>query len=345
MRFFRSDALKPLIAANLKKIGVCDDGCFHVSESVIQTSLRGVDSHGITLFPHYHAVAVSGRINKKPSFSHERTGASVAVFDADYGYGHHAGAEAMRLATDIAHETGVGVVSVTHSSHFGAAAYFGFLAAARDMIGLSFTNAPASVVAYNAATSFFGTNPVCVVVPMRDEGPFCLDMATSSMSTNKLANYRRTDTPLEPGWGFDAQGKGTADPHAAKYVGPFGGYKGYGLGMMVEIFCGLLAGGPVATQLETMLKDLHVRRSLSQCFIALDIARFQDTAAFKARLQEMADGIRALPRADAEVPVMIPGDPEKISHANRLVAGIPVDDPMYERFIAIDLAFETALMP
>lgn len=70
--------------ANLQTIRVRDDGCFHVSESVIQTSLRGVDSHGINLFPHYHAVAVAGRINKKPSFFHERTGASVAAFDADY---------------------------------------------------------------------------------------------------------------------------------------------------------------------------------------------------------------------------------------------------------------------
>ncbi len=343
MRAFNAEPLKRRIFANLEKIGVCQGGCYHVSEAVIQTSLRGVDSHGINLFPHYYSVVLSGRINRDPRFSHERTCASVAVFNADDGFGHHAGAEAMLLAVEIARETGVGVVSVTHSSHFGAAAYFAFMAAERDMMGLSFTNAPSSVLAYNASIPFFGTNPICCAVPMRDEGPFCLDMATASMPTNKLVNYQRTNTPLQPGWAFDEQGKMTLDPQAAACVGPYGGYKGFGLAMMVEIFCGMLAGGPVAAEMVQFMEELHKRRSLSQFFVALDIARFQDIAAFKARLQTLAGTIRSLPRSDGNVPVMIPGDPEKLALAKRKVSGIPVDAVMFEKFLAIDEGFASDL--
>ncbi len=344
MKAFRHEPLKKLIYAALERAGVCEPACFHVSESVIQTSLRGIDSHGINLFPHYHTVVHTGRINKEPRFSHERTGASVALFNADDGFGHHAGAEAMRLAVALARETGIGAVSVRHSSHFGAAAYFGFIAAENDMVGLSFTNAPTAVLAYNSAHPFFGTNPVCVVAPMRDEGPFCLDMATSSMPTNKLVNYKRTNTPLEPGWAFDMQGSMTTDPQAAAYVGPYGGYKGFGLAMMVEVFCGMFAGGPVASELVPILKQLDVKRSLSQFFVALDISRFQDVTAFKARLQDLTNTIRNLPCSREDVPVMIPGDPEKRTLEKRKVDGIPIDDLMYEKFLAIDPAFAEALV-
>lgn len=344
MTVFRPEPLKKLIYESLEKIGVCEDSCIHVSESLVQTSLRGVDSHGINLFPHYHSVVLSGRIKGAPSFSVDRTGPSVAVLGADHGFGHHSGAEAMLLAVDIAKETGVGSVSVKNSNHIGALAYFGLLAAERGMVGICMTHAPSSVIAYNAKDAFFGTNPICIVAPMRDEGPFCLDMATSSMPTNKLENYKRTGIPLPPGWAFDENGKSVSDPHVARYVGPYGGHKGYGLGMAVDIFSGLLTGSPFPCDMVSMMQDLHLHQDIGSFFMALDIARFYDVEAFKARLQDMTGMIRALSSTDEQTPVMIPGDPEKKTFALRSVAGIPVDEPMYKQFLAIDERFATAVM-
>lgn len=342
MKVFDSAPLKELIHATLEKGGVCKDSCFHVSESVVLTSLRGTDSHGITLFPHYNTVALSGRINKTPKFSYERQSPSIALFDADAAFGHHAGVKAMELAMDMAAETGIGAVSVRNSSHFGAAQYFARLAPPRDMLGLSFTNAPTSVLAYSSTKPFFGTNPICLLAPMLNEEPFCLDMATSSMPSNKLLNHKRTGEPIRPDMVFDENGMTTTDPSKACYLGPYGGYKGFGLGMMVDIFCGMLAGGPLATEMTNMYKELGSSRNLSQFFMAIDIARFQDPLVFKTRLQQFADTIRALPRAEGALPVMIPGDPEKKCLAERLVSGIPVDDPMYEKFLTIDPAFAAA---
>lgn len=344
MLVFHPGSLRACIRDALAAIGVCPDACGHVSESLVQTSLRGVDSHGINLFPHYYEAVRAGRINGRPSFVRQNTGPSVAVFDADHGFGHHSGAEAMVLAGDLAQENGIGAVGVKHSNHIGALAYFGLLAAERDMIGICMTHAPSSVLTYNATRPFFGTNPVCVTAPMREEGPFCLDMATSSMPTNKLENYKRTGTPLPPGWAFDAQGKSVSNPNDALYVGPYGGYKGHGLGMAVDIFCGLLLGAPFPNQMVTMMQDLHLHQNIGSFFMALDIARFCDVSDFKARLQEMAGMIRSMPRVNADMPVMIPGDPEKKTWAERAVSGIPVDKLMYEMFLAIDERFATAVM-
>ena len=343
MKTFDHDPLKKLMYSTLENNGVCKDSCFHVSESVILTSLRGTDSHGITLYPHYNAIVLSGRIQKNPKFTYERRSPSIAVLDADEGFGHHAGIEAMNLAMDMASETGIGAVSVKNSSHFGAAQYFARMAPPRDMIGLSFTNAPTSVLAYSSTKPFFGTNPICMLAPMLNEEPFCLDMATSSMPSNKLLNHKRTGEPVKPDTVFDENGKTTTDPAKARYLGPYGGYKGFGLGMMVDIFCGMLAGGPLATEMINMYTQLESSRNLSQFFMAIDIARFQDPLAFKTRLQHFADTIRNLPQAEGALPVMIPGDPEKKCMDERLVSGIPVDDPMYEKFLAIDPAFASAV--
>ncbi|MDR2123981.1 MAG: Ldh family oxidoreductase [Desulfovibrio sp.] len=344
MRRFNPDALKKLIYSTLERKGADAGSCFHVSEAVVQASLRGVDSHGISLFPHYCAALQAGRINPHPRFRLVRAGAGAAVFDADHGFGQHAGAAAMQAAVDSAKECGVGAVSVKNSSHFGAAAYYGMQAARQDCLGLCFTNTNDIVLAFNATKPFFGTNPVCLAAPMADEEPFTLDMATSGLSMNKIRNCIRTGAFPAAGQAYDKEGKETRNPEAVRSLGPAGGYKGYGLGMMVELFCGMLTGGPVGPEIIPVGERLDRPRYLSQFFAAVSVACFQEPQAFAARLQAVANAVRALPRADPDIPVMIPGDPEKHCRRQRLVTGIPVDDALYRSFLNIDEAFAGTLM-
>jgi len=343
MKMFDPGRVKERMRANLKNVGVCEESCFHVTESVLQTSLRGIDSHGIGLFPHYHRVVLTGRIARHPTFSLERTGLSTAMLDAQSAFGHHAGWEAMKHAVSIARETGIGAVSVKNSTHFGAASYFAFQAAEQDHLGMAFTNANSAVMAHNATRPMFGTNPICLAAPMLNEGPFCLDMATSAIAKNKMLNHQRTNAPLEPGWCMDADGRPTVDHRAACYLGASGGYKGYGLGMMVDIFCGMLSGCGIGHEVVPMYADLSAKRNVSHFFMSIDIARFQDVTAFKARLKAFADAIRAMPSVDPAVPVMIPGDPEKQAFIRRSAEGIPVDEPKYKEFLAVDPGFAEAL--
>ena len=331
--------VRELEAAKVEKASVD-----HLVASLLQTSLRGVDSHGIQLFPHYLRAVRAGRVNRAPRFSVESSGPATAILDADHAFGHCSGAAAIDLAQELAAKTGAGVVSVRHSTHFGAAAYFALRAARNGFLGFAFTNADALVKTFNGRSAFFGTNPICFTAPLEREEPLCLDLATSLVSWNKVRNRLASGEALEPGWAFDAEGEPTLDPSLARSLNPAGGYKGFGLGMMVEVLTGLLAGGPVATEILPMYgAPIEARRSISHLFMALEIGRFADPGIFRQRLQRMVDGLRALP-ASAD-PVLAPGDPEKHAFAERSRIGIPVSDALFASLLEVSDGFREAVRP
>ena len=316
----------------------------HVCEAMVETSLRGVDSHGVNLFPHYHRALLAKRVNRQPKLRFEQTAPSVAILDADHAYGHHACAAAMDHACELASATGIAAVAVRDSTHFGAAAYYALRAADRDFLGFSFTNADALVKAWNGTRPFFGTNPVCIAAPLASEAPLCLDMATSVVSWNKVLEHRRIGRELPDGWAHDAAGQPTRDPHAARCLAPAGGYKGFGLGMFVEVLCGLLANGPAATELLPMYSSpIEARRRISHHVIAVDIAKFVPGATFKQRLQAIVDGLRAMAPLAGDA-VMVPGDPEKQRRRERIVSGIPMTEERFAEFVAIANDFERAVI-
>jgi ureidoglycolate dehydrogenase (NAD+) len=336
--------LEPLMRAQLDAVGVDAASIDHVVGSLLQTSLRGVDSHGLQLFPHYLRAVKAGRINAAPRLAVDRSGRSTAVLDADHAFGHLAGAAAVDLAGDIALETGVGAVCVRQSTHLGAAAYFALRAAERGLLGFAFTNADALVKAFNGKSAVFGTNPICFTAPLEREEPLCLDMATSLVSWNKVRIRRESDEELEEDWAFDANGEPTVDAHAAAALNPIGGYKGFGLGMMVEVLCGLLAGGPVAHEILPMYgAPIEARRSISHFFMVMDVRRFVDPTQFRSRLQELVDSIRALPHSGE--PVQVPGDPEKRAFAERSANGIPAPPALLQALLGVSDAFRGAVLP
>lgn len=337
----QADKLSKLMLEIFAAKGLNEASAHHCVHSIVQTSLRGVDSHGIKLFPHYCRAVDAGRISKQPQFTLDQRSKTAAVLDANHAFGHHAGTVAMAHAIATAKEYGMGAVAVKNSSHFGAAAYFALPAAAQDCIGWSFTNADALVKAHSGKTAFFGTNPICFTAPMAKEAAYCLDMATSTVSWNKIKNYRVDQAELEPEWAFDGSGQPVTDPHLAASLRPVGDYKGFGLGMMVDILCGLLSGGLTSPEIEPMFTSpIENQRQVSHFFMAFDIQSFTDPEIFKQRMQHMADEIRAMEAAGA-VPMMVAGDPEKQSEIQRLATGIPVPEPVWEEFLALDQRFKT----
>ena len=345
MPYFDSKKISGIMYDTLENKGVIPDSVNHAVSSLVQTSLRGVDSHGINLFTHYCRAIDAGRINKKPKMEILRTASAVAIVDADHALGHHAGAEAMDIAIATAMKTGIGAVGVKNSTHFGAAAYFGLRAANRDCLGLAFTDANALVKAYGAKEMFFGTNPICFTAPMEREEPFCLDMATSFVSWNKIENYRREDKEIPVHWAFNEAGGTVTDPHRAKTLNPIGEYKGFGLGMAIDILCALLIGGPMSKDILSMYEGLDDRkRRIGHFFMAIDISKFSDPLFFKRNLQSMADRIRRLDPLKPNEAVMIPGDPEKKTFIRRIKEGVPVDDIKVKEFLDISTKFNKAII-
>ena len=336
-----AQTLQTLILEHLQATGVSEASAQHVASATVSTSLRGVDSHGINLVPHYVRAVQGGRINGQPRITVEATGPSAARVDADHAFGHHAGAHAMDVAMDAAAQTGVGIASVRNSTHFGAAAYFALRAPPRGMLGLAFTNADALVKAFNARTSFFGTNPVCFTAPLADEDPLCLDMATSRVAWNRVKEKRLAGATLPPGWACDANGEPTTVAEDARSLEPAGDYKGFGLGMMVEVLCSLLSGGPSALDLLPMYTaPLSSKRHISHCFMAVDVARFVPVEQFSARLQNLVTAVRQLPSSGAAV--MVPGDPEKLAARTRTVDGIPISETTWREFLELQARFKEA---
>lgn len=338
MYLIDSARLAATMKAAFDAIGLDEASRDHVVASMVETSLRGVDSHGINLFPHYHRAVQAGRIAARPTIGVFERAASVAVIDADHAFGHHAGSVAIAGAQRLAEATGIGAVAVARSTHFGAAAYFALQASRRGYLALAFTNADALVKLHGGRAPYFGTNPICFTAPLADEEPLCLDMATSGVSWNRVKNHARAGRPLEVGWADDAHGEPTTDAAAARMLEAAGGYKGYGLGIMVEILCGLLADGPVGREILAMYRaPIEAQRRLSHFFVVIDPDKFVGRAALARRLQNLVDDVRAQGTPDA--PVMVPGDPEKRAFVERVRAGIPIDDDKLAEFVAIAPAF------
>ncbi|MBI5140264.1 MAG: Ldh family oxidoreductase [Candidatus Vogelbacteria bacterium] len=309
----------------LKKIQVRDDVAQYLIEGIIQASLRGVDSHGIRLFPHYLNGFEGGRLNKKPDYKFTSNALSTGKLDGDHAPGHAAGMEGMLKAIERAKESGIGAVVVYNSSHFGAAAYYALKAAEHDMIGLSFTHATAHVLPYGGMRPFLGNNPICLAAPCEGEGPFCLDMATTVATFNKVQQFREQGQKIPLGWGVDKDGRQTEDPNRLVSLFPIGNYKGFGLSMMVEILCAMLTGAPYGQNVSQMFgTPMNQQRKLGHFFVALRIDAFEEITVFKNRLKEMMDKLRQEPSLDPQKPVMAAGDPEKRCYAERVIKGIPV---------------------
>ncbi|NQU95480.1 MAG: Ldh family oxidoreductase [Candidatus Omnitrophica bacterium] len=325
--------LKSFAKEVLLKAGTRKDVAEYVAEGLAQTSLRGVDSHGIRLFPHYLEGVKKGRINPKPKYKFKKTSATTGLFDADHTFGHAAGMEAAKKAVKLASEAGTGHIAIYNSSHFGAAAYYALEIAKHDMIGMSFTNTDALVKTYAGKRSFLGNNPICFAAPCKDEEPFCLDMATSIVTFNKIKQLCAEGKEAPPGVGTDKEGMETTKSFDISMLLPMGTYKGYGLSMVIEILCSLLTGAPYGPHIPKMFeRPMNEKRYLGHFIIAINIGCFQKINVFKERLSCMMNELRSEPRLNAEIPIQIAGDPEKNAARKRTIEGIPVDQEEYERF-------------
>jgi ureidoglycolate dehydrogenase (NAD+) len=342
-RRHQADRVYAFVEQALLRSGVEESAAKATANGLWQASLRGVDSHGLRLLPHYLKAVKGGRINPSPEFRFEQTSASTGGLDADHGLGHAAGIRAMHHAMELAREAGSGHVAVRNSSHCGCMAYFAHEACTEDMIGTAYTHSTPRMRSANATGVFFGTNPICMAAPMAEEGPFCFDGATTFMSANKIRVYGEQGHELPPGCGADEQGKETRDPHRVASLLPIGDYKGFGIAMMVDILSGLLTGMPTGDHVSDMFGDpMSARRRLGQFYGALRIDVFEEPVRFKTRLQELADRIRHQPQQDPDVAVLVPGDPEKACLADRQAHGIPINPVLVEQFntIARDLGIE-----
>src|SRR5262247_3855884 len=327
----------------LRAWGMSETHAATTAEMMLETDLRGVDSHGISMLPTYDREFRSGRLNMRPVFKTVREAPAVALIDADASLGHPVSAHAMNLAVDKCRATGVAVVSVFNSHHFGAAGCYSKIAADRGVIGMvtSGTRGVTMVPTFGAEP-VMGTNPLAFAAPARRNPPFQLDMATTTVAAGKVKVYKLNHRPLPPGWVVDAGGQPVTDAEEAfRYVfdrpeggitplggaREVGGHKGYGLAVMVHILGGALSGAsfsPIRNRTQKP-SDPH---NIGHFFLAIDPRCFRDEGAFEDDLDQVIDVLHSTRPADPAQPVLVAGDPEMATRAERLEHGVPVPDDL-----------------
>ena len=338
--------IREQLVSVLRAWGMSDAHADTTAEMMLETDLRGVDSHGISMLPTYDREYRAGRLNLRPSFKTVREGPAFALIDADASLGHPVSVHAMHLAVDKCRESGVAVVSVFNSHHFGAAGCYSRIAADRGVIGMvTASTRGVTMVPTFGAEPVMGTNPLAFAAPARRNAPFELDMATTTVAAGKVKVYKLNHRTLPAGWVVDDKNKTVTDPEQAfGYVfdkpeggitplggsREVGGHKGYGLAVMVHILGGALAGAsfsPIRNRTQKP-SDPH---NIGHFFMAIDPRAFRGEGEFEEDLDQVIDTLHGAKRADPAQPVLVAGDPEMATRSERLRDGVPVPDDLLEQ--------------
>ena len=322
------EKLTHFVTAAFQTLGVSAEDAEIAANGLVAADLRGVDTHGVIRFnptAWYVKWLRDGEMNPKPDIRVVSETVSSALIDGDRGIGMVIGHRAMELAIRKAGESGVAVVGVRNSRHFGMSANYAMQALAHDMIGIAMTNASRLVVPTFGREARFGTNPICVAVPAGEEQPFVLDMATTTAAAGKLELAARRGDPIPLGWALDEKAVATMDPRVAQKARrllPLGGsresgsHKGYGLAVVVEILCGVLTGTITA------LNENQDPRG--HFFGAIRIDAFRPADEFKKDMDRLIRELRSTPPVEGQKRVYVAGEIEFETAKERTARGIPL---------------------
>lgn len=327
--------LKKFCTDAFLKFGFNKEECDIIVDVLLTSDLYGIESHGMQRLVRYHKGIEKGliKIDAKPEIVFETP--VSAVIEGNDGMGQLLGHKAMSLAIEKAKKTGMAIVSVRNSNHYGIAGYYAKMACNEGLIGMSMTNSEAIMVPTFARKAMLGSNPIAIAMPA-EPYDFFFDASTTVVTRGKLEIYNKLDKPLPDMWALDADGKRSSDASTvlknivAKAGGgimPLGGeaevsgsHKGYGYGMFCEIFCSILSMGLTSNH-------THIGGKGGTChgFIAIDPAVFGDADAIKEHLSTFLRELREAPKAEGAERIYTHGEKEVFAYKDRIENGIDVN--------------------
>lgn len=302
-----------------------------VSKSLVQTSLWGIDSHGIARLPHYLNRIKAGSLNPTPKVSIENSGPCSSNLNGDHGLGIVVMGDATNESISLAKKNGIGIVGVRESSHCGAIGIYGRMIADAGLIGIVFTHSDSFVAPHRGFKKFLGTNPICITAPNADGPPVCLDMATSEKAFNYVMNARVENRKISDTVGYDVEGNATENPHDIASLRPMAEHRGYALAFMIDLLCGPLNGMPFGLNIPSMYEDLTENRHLGSLVIAIDPMRFFGGKDLSKTVANMVASARSQFVKNKDKPVLAPGDDQYAKEKERLKNGIPVEAGLLEQ--------------
>ncbi len=308
-----------------------------ITDVLLTADLYGFESHGMQRMVRYHKGIEKGTIHPKeqPEIVFETP--VSAVVDGHNGMGQLISLFAMNKAIEKAKKTGIGIVSVRNSNHFGIAGYYTKMACDQGLLGMSCTNSEAIMVPTFGKQAMLGSNPIAVSMPA-EPYPFFFDCSTTVVTRGKLEMYNKSGTPLPDGWALDKNGHASnnAPDVLANIVSkggggimPLGGceevsgsHKGYGYGMICELFSSILSLGITSDQCCTFSD----KTGICHGFMAIDPAIFGDPEKIKQHFSDYLEAVRESPKADGKDRIYTHGEKEILAEKDRRENGIPVND-------------------
>lgn len=335
-----AERLKQFCAAALVKAGVSAEDAAVAALVLVSNNMRGTSSHGTVNLYRYVKQILGGGMNPLAPFGIVSEGPAWALADGNAGLGTVTSYKAMQLAISKARTSGIAMVSVRNSMHFGAAGFYALMAAQQDMIGLSMSNADQTMSVPGAVGRVIGNNPLSYAVPTGTK-PVFLDIAMSMVAGLKIVRFQREGKDIPPHWSFDLHGNPTTDPAQFSLGGalaPIGGHKGYGLALMVEILSAVLSGAAVTRDIKNWTIDLAHPSDEGHLFIAVNIGMLMPIDRFKSRMDNLVEQIRQSTKAHGVERILLPGELELEQEEQSAAEGIELDEDTGESLGALAAA-------
>jgi L-2-hydroxycarboxylate dehydrogenase (NAD+) len=321
------EGLSSFIHAALSGLGMPDDDAATVAALMAEADLQGSDGHGVIRLPQYAKRIRAGGINLHPAIRVLQERPGMALLDGDNGMGHLVMTRAAELAIAKARVAGVAWVGVRMSNHAGPASLYARKALAHDMIGVYFAVGNANhLPPWGGLDTLLSTNPIAVAVPTRRHTPIVLDMATTVAAYGKVKAKAQRGEMMPEGWMIDRQGNSLTDPRRADegFLLPIGGYKGYGLALIVGLLAGTLNDAAMGTNVVDFNRDDSSATNTGQAIVAIDIAAFGEPGAFKDRIDELIDDLRSSRRMPNVDRIWLPGEQSAARRLENSRAGLPI---------------------
>jgi LDH2 family malate/lactate/ureidoglycolate dehydrogenase len=324
--YFNPEHLTAFTAELFLKAGLAEADAAIVAEGLVKADLRGVGSHGVSRIPMYLERLRRGVVNPKPRITVTSVAGAVALLDGDDGMGFIAGRRGMEEAIRLASESGIGMVGVRRSTHYGMAALYVLQAIKAGYIALAMTNSSPAIPVWGGRTTFLGAAPLAAGLPGGNSQPYVLDMAMTVIARGKIRLAATHGKPIPEGLALDKEGRPTTDAKKA-FEGvclPFGGVKGAALSMLMDLMAGLYTGANYGGEVKSLYFDHTTPQNVGHLFIAMKPDLFISRQEFDERADTFVERVKNLPRAAGFDEIMIPGEPEEKTEQTRRRTGVPL---------------------
>ena len=314
--------LERYMSTTLQAVGLPADDAHTVAHLMAEADLQGSDGHGVIRLPQYCKRIQAGGVNTRPTIRVEQERAATALIHGDNGMGHLVMKQATELAIHKARQSGMAWVGSHFSNHAGPASLYARMALEHDMIGLYFAVGNANhLPPWGGLSMLLSTNPIAAAIPAGEEAPIVLDMATTVAAYGKVKAKAQRGEMMPEGWMMDRLGQPLLDPKRSEegFLLPIGGYKGYGLGIIAEMFAGALTGSGCSDPAAPYLIN-------GMFALLIDPERIPNDIGFGQEVERFIAFVKQSRKATPESEILMPGEIEARTKRQRLAEGIELDD-------------------